>query len=127
MHELSIAQNILSIVNSRVEKEGIQLEATAVTVMIGEFRNVDPESLEFAFDAMKPSFEFCRNCLLKIISVKAEGICTKSMHSFHPEKQNGFSCPICNSAIKEFKSGEELDIVRIIISTIDQGRLECTK
>lgn len=126
MHEASIAEYILSLVEKRVENEGSGFEGTAVTVKVGEFRNVDPESLGFAFDSIKGSFASCRNCHLEIVFIEAKAVCSAA-HSFRPSCENQFSCPICGAGVKQFKAGEELDIVKIVITSVSKGKLECTR
>lgn len=126
MHEASIAEYILSIIDKRVEIEGPEFECSSVTVQIGEFRNVDPDSLKFAFDSIKDSLPTCKNCQLQTIYIEAEAVCI-SAHSFRPTSENQFSCPVCGAGVKQFKAGEELDIIKIVINTAKTGSLKCTK
>ena len=51
MHELSIAEELLSIIRDSAEKAGIRRVA-AVNLRIGELSSILPESLEFAFQIL---------------------------------------------------------------------------
>lgn len=127
MHEASIAKDILLSIGKRVDKEGPEFQSSSVTVRIGEFRNVDPDSLKFAFDSIKASFPSCGNCQLQTEYVEAEALCVANSHLFRPSSQNKFSCPVCGAGIKQFIAGEELDIVSIVISTSNKGSQKCTR
>lgn len=117
MHEASVAQNLLSIISARAIKEGAQFSATKVVIAIGEFRNVDPESLKFAFDSIRSEYKNCADCQIEIRNVPGKAVCVKQNHVFHPAPATRFACPLCGSGLKEFCAGEELDIEKIILST----------
>jgi hydrogenase nickel incorporation protein HypA/HybF len=51
MHELSIAQNIVEIIQEHVPRNGLPLVKN-VKLKIGELAGVVPDSLEFCFDAI---------------------------------------------------------------------------
>lgn len=113
MHELAIAQNILKIIETRLPVQPEQPEATilqSVHIVIGEFRNVDPQSLEFAFDALKTSSPACNKCRLQIEIQTALAHCASSSHSYRPSLDNGFRCTECGAGIGSIERGEELEI-----------------
>jgi hydrogenase nickel incorporation protein HypA/HybF len=125
VHEASIASAILqkacTMMRSQhggVHSKSIDTEfditchITKIVIRIGEFRNVDPESLEFAFDALKKDSEEVKDAKLEMQSVSARAVCT-NQHEFHPSAANYFACNNCGEKIESFLAGEELDIISI--------------
>ncbi|MBX9695908.1 MAG: hydrogenase maturation nickel metallochaperone HypA [Cyanobacteria bacterium] len=84
-----------------------------IAVRIGQFRNVDPESLQFVFDTLRKDFEMTEQSVLDIELVSTEAVCRGARHHFHPSMDNFYSCTICQSGIDEIVAGNELDIVSI--------------
>lgn len=112
MHESAIARNILKIVETKLSAQSQHPSAgvlQAVHVAIGEFRNVDPQSLEFAFDSLKTGTD-CRACRLQIEIQTALARCASSNHSYRPSLENGFRCTECGAGIGCMERGEELEI-----------------
>lgn len=134
MHEATVASAILkralATAETRAQKEKNAVRQSAVdeqqlgdsfdffdvieiVVNVGEFRNVDSESLEFAFSALRKDYSATKNTRLKVRNIPAIAACSVSNHEFHPESSNYFSCTICGGGIGELLSGNELDIVNI--------------
>lgn len=126
MHELSIAKNILDILCARLQKVAEPLpRALDIQVTIGEFRNVDPQSLTFAFDSIKQLYSSCADCSLSLDLPKAVAVCTDSEnHSYHPQFDHGFRCTECGGGIARLLSGEELLVTGI---TLEEEQQQCTK
>ena len=124
MHEATIARSILEIAQQRADKmpDG---RVEKVRVHIGTFRNVDPQSLEFAFDALKTEFERCQGAMLEMELIEAEALCVKRRHHYKPVIQNGFRCQLCGSGISELLRGDELNVVGCTVSTKEEPL--CTK
>lgn len=117
MHEASIADAILQTASAKLLTTPEALQVTKVRVSVGEFRNVDPESLQFAFDNMKSQYEGMADCQLEIETVNAEATCQSNEHSYHPQFENAFCCQICGSGIGRMIRGEELNIVSVRMET----------
>ncbi len=115
MHEATIAKSILEIVGQRLQSVGAAAHAQSVEVLFGEFRNVDPESVSFAFDNMKAMFTGCANCQLSINTIFAAAHCKDNDHQYRPQAQNAYRCPTCGSGIGKLLQGEELDVVNVIV------------
>src|SRR5690349_13838482 len=111
MHEAAIANSILEIVKQRLQSVGAAAQAQSVEVLFGEFRNVDPESVSFAFDNMKSLFPGCSNCQLSINTIAAAAHCKDNNHQYRPLAENAYRCPSCGSGIGKLLQGEELDVV----------------
>jgi hydrogenase nickel incorporation protein HypA/HybF len=110
MHELSIAQNIIEIVQDHVP-ENKQKSVKIIRVKIGKLTNILTDSLQFGFEALtretslsSASLEIeelpltieCRECGQK-----------RSINDFI------FSCPGCQSSDIQVVSGNELSVSEI--------------
>ncbi|MCC7530220.1 MAG: hydrogenase maturation nickel metallochaperone HypA [Candidatus Melainabacteria bacterium] len=115
MHEAAIAKSILEIVGERLQSLGAHTNAQSVEVLFGEFRNVDPESVSFAFDSMRALFSGCSDCRLSINTVTAAAHCKDNHHQYRPQAENAYRCPTCGSGIGKLLQGEELDVVNVVI------------
>ena len=106
MHELSIAQNILDIVDETMNGEtGRLLE---VAVEIGELVAVVPESLEFCYGVLTENSKYSGSKLIiKILPVEAY---CQDCHQKFEVKEFNFTCPICNSVNLKMVQGKELKI-----------------
>ncbi len=98
-------------------EEKLSLRVVKITLNVGEFRNIDSESLQFTFSALRKEFALTHHTQLEIRSIPALALCTTAYHEFHPEPDNCYSCTICGGGIGKFLNGKELDIVNIEIET----------
>lgn len=123
MHEATVAKSVLDIAALRLaKKEGACL--TSVQVRLGAFTNVDPESLEFAFDALKKDHFGCSQARLDVQCVEAEALCFSEKHRYIPTFEQAFACPVCGSGIGELISGDEMEVVGCTILMADQEELK---
>ena len=113
MHEATIASMILRKSNEFLSLNGQNEPLASIVVQIGEFRNVDNESLRFAFDCMKRDSVQTASAILKIIDVKAEAICSGDGHNYHPVKENFYSCTGCGGGIAKMIRGKELNLLNL--------------
>ncbi len=115
MHEATIAHSILKIACLRAAKhEGARV--LNVKVQVGEFRNVDPDALSFAFNAMKQEHAGCQEAQLELLVIPALAECQKQSHNYSPSAEFGFRCRECNSGIGELLAGQELNVVGCVLS-----------
>jgi len=118
MHEFSIAQNIVEMLSLSV-KENNLLKVDTVTVEAGELRQIVPESLQMAFDALKTEKDSCaeiKDCRLELLVIPQRVICTDCHCEFHPEDLC-YICPRCESINTEVQNGD-----RLIIKSIEGER-----
>ncbi len=115
MHETFIARTILEHVEKRIRSMKEPALVEKVLVRVGEFTNVDPESLIFTFDSLKSLYEICRSSMLKLQTVQTLALCNDNGHEYHAQPDNSFRCPICGSGMNRLLAGQELDIVDIQI------------
>ncbi|MBY0552500.1 MAG: hydrogenase maturation nickel metallochaperone HypA [Candidatus Obscuribacterales bacterium] len=115
MHEATIAHSILEIVTDKYKATPHSRGALKVNIIVGEFRNVDLESLQFAFDNLRPLYSGCAACQLKAELVEAKALCLNHGHRFSPRYNTGFQCPDCGGPIGKLICGEELDVIGITL------------
>lgn len=87
-------------------------QATRVKVDIGEFRNVDPESLTFAFESLRKDIPNLENAELDIKFIEGFALCSQN-HNYRPRPDSFFACTVCGSGLKTMINGEELNITAI--------------
>lgn len=112
MHESSIAHSIIEIIDEQCAEQGCT-SVEALTVRLGKATGVMPESLQFAFDALKEPTK-ARNARLTIEIVPVGGSCNACKKEFDvPEVQYIFNCPLCGSDQFEISRGREMEITEM--------------
>ena len=107
MHEMSIAQSILDIVDEYMTKENGR-KLTEVAIEVGELTAVVPDSLTFCYEALVENSPY-RDSKIHIKIIPLTGICAKCSKSFKI-KNFEFACPDCQSSSIDVKGGQELRI-----------------
>jgi hydrogenase nickel incorporation protein HypA/HybF len=110
MHELSIAQNILEIVQQSVPK-GQETAVRKIRIRIGQLSGVVPDSLDFCFGVMVNDTPMNR-ASLDIERVPTVSRCRDCAQGFQIEGM-AFECPACRSSNLELISGRELEVAEI--------------
>ncbi len=110
MHELSIAQEIISIVEQHVPT-GQSQSVKAVRMKIGKMTAILPDSLQFCFDALIAGSPM-EGAKLEIDSVPLTLRCHECKRESAVEGF-AFVCPGCGSADMQIVAGNELNIVEI--------------
>jgi len=109
MHESSIAHSILEIVEEQCAGKSCTV-VDALTVRLGKATGVMPESLQFAFDALKEPTA-AKNAKMTIEIVPVGGHCNTCGKEFDvPDVQYIFACPLCGSTSFEITRGREMEI-----------------
>ena len=109
MHESSIAHSILEIVDEQCKEKNCTT-VDSITVRLGKATGVMPESLLFAFDALKEP-TVAKNAKLNIEIVPVGGKCRSCGREFDvSDVQFIFSCPLCGSTDFEISRGREMEI-----------------
>ena len=113
MHELSIAQNIVEIIQQYVP-ESERGRVTAVRLKIGAVAGIVPESLEFSFQAITVE-SLLSHARLEIESIPFRIHCNACDTT--TENEVGFAlCSKCGSTDTKILSGSELHITEIEIA-----------
>jgi hydrogenase nickel incorporation protein HypA/HybF len=114
MHELAIAQGILTI----AEREAGKMDSVFVEkikVRLGEFTGIVKEALEFSFDVVKQG-TVAEHADLAIEVVKLRKSCSKCASIFLSPGDYSFLCPVCNSPV-EIVAGRELQVEYVDLRT----------
>jgi hydrogenase nickel incorporation protein HypA/HybF len=113
MHELSIAQNIVEIVQKHIPKKEWERVA-AVRLKIGMVAGIVPDSLEFSFQAITAETPLrCAHLEIELIPFRVK--CNECGAT--TENEIGFAvCGECGNANTEILSGSELDISEIEVA-----------
>jgi hydrogenase nickel incorporation protein HypA/HybF len=110
MHELSIAQNIVEIIQEHVPRNGLPLVKN-VKLKIGELAGVVSDSLEFCFDAITDQTPM-RNAVLVVEHVPFVIECRKCGR-LSTNDVGTFLCAGCGSDETSMVSGNELLVMSI--------------
>jgi len=118
MHEMSIAQGIVSIVRRRLSAEECT-RVKSVRIRVGEIAGVEPASLQFCFDVIKQD-ESLTSADLRIERTPLVVECEAGHRSACPNPWD-MSCVICGNGRTKIISGSELEVVDVEIGE----RMEC--
>lgn len=109
MHELSIAENILEIVES-YRRERNFTRCSLITLRLGLLSAVDEESLRFAFEALTEGVPYAQAALeVQRTYPKATCSCGRSFEV----RDFCYACPECGSVTAELTGGDDLNIVQL--------------
>ena len=110
MHELSIAQSLLEIVNQEVAKHAIS-KVTTVKLKVGKLSAIEPTSLTFCFEILTKE-TIVEGAELVIDLVPVRGKCLGCGELFEVDGLL-FTCPNCSGHNIKLTSGRELYIEEI--------------
>lgn len=108
MHEVSIAQGLLDIVIDNCTKQGY-VGIESIRVKIGKASGVMPDSLLFAFEALKIG-TIAEKAILTIDEIPVSGFCNSCKTNFTVEEAYVISCPKCGNMSISLESGRELNV-----------------
>jgi len=110
MHEASIMQSAFDIAFARLPPDSAA-RIVRLRLRIGDLAGVVPESLVFAFEAMKAGTPAAL-AQMEVERVPARLLCRDCGREFEPD---GFpaACPGCGSWASEVRLGQELDLVLV--------------
>jgi hydrogenase nickel incorporation protein HypA/HybF len=112
MHESSLAHSILEIVDEQCHEQGFTTVGSIV-VRLGTATGVMPESLQFAFDALKEP-TVAKDATMTIEIVPVGGSCSSCKKEFDmPDVQFIFACPLCGSKDFAVSRGREMEITEM--------------
>jgi len=107
MHEMSIAQSVLDIAFSEMEKNA-SAGIKKIKISIGEFSGVVKEALEFAFDVLKPETAAAKAAIeIEVLPMTAE-CATCGTFKCSINDLNLF-CPTCGG-ISFITSGRDMKV-----------------
>lgn len=112
MHELSIAQSIISLAESAIPKDNPG-SITAVKLQVGELSGIEIDPLQFSFNIIKENTKL-KNAELVIEIIPGEALCNECGKSFHLNSF-GNGCPSCKSFKLIITKGKEMKVVNISV------------
>lgn len=112
MHELSLAQSILDVVNEHLPCDG-KTNVKFIKIRVGKLSNILTDSLKFCFDALKKDSRFAKTEL--IIRTIPLTIQCKTCGERSSINDLTFTCPVCSSINIQVVNGNDLSIEEIEI------------
>jgi hydrogenase nickel incorporation protein HypA/HybF len=110
MHEMSIAQSIVEIVEDVLDERGNPC-VEKVFVAVGRMAGVVPESLEFSFEAITAGTRL-EGAELVIDHIPVRARCESCGHAFEVESYV-FRCERCEGTALDIVNGDELAVREI--------------
>lgn len=110
MHEISIINSAIDIVNESANKNNLK-QVDTICLNIGEFNFIENDSLFFIFNILKKG-TICENAKLIINNIKGKGRCEYCNKEYLINYSNR-NCPNCNRYIDNITSGYELNVYEI--------------
>lgn len=107
MHELTIAENLIVLVEETARRESAQ-QVSVVAVDIGELSAIEVDALIFAFDVVKRG-TLAASARLDIAAIAGAGRCRNCQASVAMAKLYAV-CPACGGGDLDIVSGREMRV-----------------
>jgi len=118
LHELSLAQDVLTIIEQSALKENFK-HVREITISIGKLAGVEIDSFVFALEHVAES-GVLQGSKINITQPEAHATCNKCRSNFVVNTRWD-NCPTCLRHDTQITSGEQLQIIDLIVS--DQDKL----
>lgn len=112
MHEMSLAEGVLQLVEDTARRENAQ-RVKLVVLEIGRLSSVQPDALRFCFDAVTRG-DIARDAALEIVDVPGAGWCMQCAVTVPMQELYG-ACPTCGSHQVQPTGGTEMRVKEIEI------------
>lgn len=112
MHEMSLAEGVLQLVEETARREGARRVKTVV-LEIGRLSSVEPEAIRFCFEAVTHG-TLAAGAALEIIDTPGTGWCLPCGESV-PMSEHLGACPKCGSHQVQPTGGTEMKVKEIEI------------
>ncbi len=110
MHEFSVVQSLMGLIEENVRKNNAK-SVSKVVVKIGKLSGIEPHLLKIAFDTFKEK-TVCENAELEMIIQDVVAKCEDCKNEFIVE-DNRFVCPICKSFNLNIIDGEDMYLMSL--------------
>jgi len=110
MHELSIAQAIVDVVEEEARNAGAT-RVVSITLSLGELSGVVEEQLRFCFPMVVKDTSL-ESAELVIERVAGEGFCERCQAAF-PLPSLFTTCPACGTHTRTIRAGQELRVASL--------------
>ena len=111
MHELSIVQNLVSLAEDELRRDGYFGPVNSLTIKVGILSGAHPDAIRFAFEVISKNSRL-DNADLKIISVEPILNCRECGKSSEINEIL-FQCPLCGSQDFSITGGDDLSLESI--------------
>lgn len=112
MHEMSIAQSLVRLIQEEMEKAGAET-LRSVRLEIGQMSAIVPEALSFGFEVITAGTNM-EGAQLIMDRIPLKGFCRGCKHEFDV-LDYVFECPFCQGTDIEVVSGQELSVVEMTV------------
>ena len=112
MHEMSLAEGIIELVESTARREHAR-KVGLVVLEIGQLSSVEPEALRFCFDVVTRG-SMAEGAALEIVEVPGAGWCMVCSQTV-PIRERFAACPRCGSHQIQPTAGTEMRVREIAI------------
>ena len=112
MHEMSLAEGVLQLVEETARREGAK-RVKLVVLEIGRMSSVQPEALSFCFDVVTRN-SVLEGAALEIVDVPGAGWCMQCAETV-PISALYDPCPKCGSYQVQATSGTEMRVKELEI------------
>jgi hydrogenase nickel incorporation protein HypA/HybF len=112
MHELSLAESMLAIVEQSVRRGGFT-RATVVRLEIGRLSCVMPDALRFCFESITRG-SLADGARLDIVEIAGAGRCRRCDKTLEMEEPWG-ACPVCGAPL-EVTLGTEMRVKELEVA-----------
>ena len=110
MHEMSLMESVLEIVEEEVRKAGAT-KVKAVRLDIGELSSVEPDAMRFCFEAVVAG-TVAAEAVLEIVRVPGAGWCIDCSQTVALSERFG-ACPLCGGHRVQMTSGDDMRVAEL--------------
>jgi hydrogenase nickel incorporation protein HypA/HybF len=110
MHEVSLVESLISLVEDEREKQGFS-KVRVIRLRLGTLGHAEPEALRFCFDAVT-SGTIAEGARLEIEMVAGQGWCSICRLTVALDERFA-SCPVCGHAHVRLTAGNELRVAEM--------------
>lgn len=107
MHEMSLAESVLQIVEDAARAQSFARVRT-VFIEIGQLASVEPEAMRFCFDAVARG-TLAEGARFEVIEVAGAGLCG-NCHETVPFAALYDPCPVCGAYSVQATGGSEMRV-----------------
>ena len=107
MHEMSLCESILEIIEQQAQQQQYQKVKT-VWLEIGALSSVEPEAMRFCFDAVMQT-PLVTGAKLEIVHIQGKAWCLQCSKNVVIEQRYD-PCPVCGNFPLQISVGEEMRI-----------------
>lgn len=112
MHEMSLAEGVLQLVEDTARRESAR-RVKLVVLEIGRLSSVEPEALKFCFEAVTRG-SIAQDAVLEILATPGAGWCMQCAETVAMSELYG-ACPKCGSHQVQPTGGTEMRVKEIEI------------